>query len=259
MMSLHLNRATHLCQSKTFDARLADHFHFYYQPQFALNHNKLKGFECLLRMNHPEVVVVEPARFIDRLNKSTVWDRLWPVMLSKIGFEQKHLGRGLKLSINVTPNELEKGVRSTFLQCFYNMAISGEICSEDIEVEITEDFKIEDYEQVNCAIFMLQNLGTKVVIDDFGAGFCNMKLIDRLNIDGVKVDRSLINGVESSEIKQTIVQSLVDIANVKGCYVLAEGIETEPQRQMSEQLGCEYGQGFLLGRPSPSFIYLTQF
>ena len=86
-----------------------------------------------------------------------------------------------------------------------------------------------------------------------------MVAIDKLDIDGVKIDRSLINGVESSEIKQTIVKSLVSIANVKGCYVLAEGIETESQRKMSEQLGCEYGQGFLLGRPSPSFVHLIQF
>jgi len=246
-------------KSKLIDARLAEHFQYFYQPQFALGSNKLKGFECLLRLSHPETGIVGPGRFIDRLNKSTIWKRLWPVMLTKASVEQKRHGKDLKLAINVSPDELEKGNKSVFLQCFYNMAKDGELDASCIEIEITENFQIEDYEQVNCSIYMLKQLGAKVVVDDFGAGFCNMVAIDKLDIDGVKIDRSLINGVESSETKQTIVKSLVRIANVKGCYVLAEGIETESQRQMSEQLGCEYGQGFLLGRPSPSFVHLIQF
>ncbi|MCQ8822309.1 EAL domain-containing protein [Pseudoalteromonas agarivorans] len=246
-------------KSKHIDLRLAGHFNYFYQPQFALGSNKLKGFECLLRLSHPETGIVEPGRFIDRLNKSTIWNRLWPVMLNKVSVEQKRHGKALKLAINVSPNELEKGEKSIFLQCFYNMAKGGQLDATSIEIEITEDFQIKDYEQVNCSIYMLKQLGAKVVVDDFGAGFCNMVAIDKLNIDGVKIDRSLINGIDTSEMKQTIVKSLVSIANVKGCYVLAEGIETDSQRQMSEQLGCKYGQGFLLGRPSPSFVHLIQF
>lgn len=244
---------------KNLDERLSEHFHFYYQPQFALGSNELKGFECLLRLEHPTIGVVGPGRFISRLNKSTIWNRLWPVMLNKISVEQKRHGKGLKLAVNVSPNELEKGDKSAFLQCFYNMARGGELDASCIEIEITEDFQIEDYEQVNSSIYMFKQLGAKVVVDDFGAGFCNMAALDKLDIDGVKIDRSLISGVESSEIKQKIVRSLVDIAKIKGCYVLAEGIETEAQRLMSEKLGCEYGQGFLLGHPSPSFVHLIQF
>lgn len=244
---------------KPIDARLAEHFQYFYQPQFSLKTNKLKGFECLLRLSHPASGIVGPGRFIDRLNSSTIWNRLWPVMLSKISVEQKRQGDGLKLAINVTPDELQKGDKSCFLQSFYNMAQGGELNASGIEIEITEDFKIEDYEQVNGSIYLLKQLGAKVVVDDFGAGFCNMAAIDKLDIDGVKIDRSLISGVETSEIKQTIVKSLVRIAKVKGCYTLAEGLETESQRQMSESLGCEYGQGFLLGRPSPSFVHKAQF
>ena len=71
-------------KSKHIDARLAEHFQYHYQPQFALASNKLKGFECLLRLSHPETGIVGPGRFIDRLNKSTIWNRLWPVMLNKV-------------------------------------------------------------------------------------------------------------------------------------------------------------------------------
>ena len=105
-------------KSKHIDLRLAGHFNYFYQPQFALGSNKLKGFECLLRLSHPETGIVEPGRFIDRLNKSTIWNRLWPVMLNKVSVEQKRHGKALKLAINVSPNELEKGEKSIFLQCF---------------------------------------------------------------------------------------------------------------------------------------------
>lgn len=259
MTGLCKARIVEPCEKLTFEERLARHFQYYYQPQFSLKSRKLKGYECLLRLNHPASGIVEPGRFIDRLNQSSIWSRLWPVMLRKIGSEQNRHGGNLKLALNVSPDELERGDASLFLQSFYNMAKGGEFDAASIEIEITEEFKIKDYEQVNCSIYMLKQLGAKVVVDDFGAGFCNMSAIDKLNIDGVKIDRSLIKGIESSEIKQTIVKSLVDIAKVKGCYIMAEGIETEMQYLVSEQLGCEYGQGFLLGRPSPSFVHEIQF
>ena len=252
-------RIVELHQTYHFDERLVKHFNYFYQPQFDLNSGELKGFECLLRLIHPTKGIIGPADFIEQLNESSIWERLWPVMLYKIGAEQSKYTNGLKLSINVSPDELQQGDDSAFLKNFTEFSRLALINTECIEIEITEDFRIIDYEKVNSSIAKLKELGTSVVIDDFGAGFCNMNALDKLNVHGIKIDRSFIEGIESSELKQTIVKSLVEIAKVKNCYVVAEGIETSAQKNMVKHLGCEYGQGFLLGRPSPSFVHQIQF
>ena len=248
-------RIVELNRIHPLDDRLAEHFKYYYQPQFYLNTKKLKGFECLLRLHHPTEGVFSPESFLDSLNKGSLWDRLWPTMLLKISKEQLKHGHKLKLAINVSPRELESGLDGVFLKTFCQMVKSGQLNADNIEIEITEDYRISDFDKVNNSIATLRSLGSIVAIDDFGSGFCNLSAIDRLDIQGVKIDKGLILGIESSEIKQTIVRSLVDIANIKGCYVLAEGIETEFQRKLVTGLGCDYGQGFLLGHPSPSFIH----
>ena len=118
MTGIHLARIVEPSKSTHIDVRLGKHFQYYYQPQYALTSNKLKGFECLLRLSHAEGVIFGPDRFIDRLNKSTIWNRLWPVMLNKVSAEQKNHGKGLKFAINVSPDELEKGHKTNFGKIF---------------------------------------------------------------------------------------------------------------------------------------------
>lgn len=233
---------------------LAQYFPYHYQPQFCLNTGDLRGYECLMRMNHPARGLILPGEFIHKLDKKNVWEFLWPVMLEKLAKDQGCIGPDLKLAVNVSPLELEKGEHSAFIGHLYAMAKEGLIDPTMLEIEITEDAIISDIEQVESSLRRLESLGTQVVVDDFGSGYCGLGYIDRLRIQGIKIDRTLIDGLESSEVKETIVESVVKIAKVKGCFVLAEGLETQDQVDKALLLGCDYGQGHLLGSPAPSFV-----
>jgi len=245
--------------NKLTESELVNSLQYHYQPQFCMNTLTVKAFECLLRLAHPCLGVASPAHVLPYMDDADLWPLAWPKLLNDIAVEQQRRAGILKLAINVAPRELEAGENSVFLNTFYGMAKAGQLSAHDIEIEITEEAQITDYDQVNASIFMLKHLGSTVVIDDFGAGYSNMSMLEKLDIDGVKIDRSLICGIETSITKQAIVKSIVDISKVKGCYTLAEGIETSKQLNVSRDLGCCYGQGFYLGRPSPHFIYKASF
>lgn len=237
---------------ESLQLRLDDSFRYWYQPQFALRCGSLKGFECLLRLDHPTLGVIAPGQFPSIIQSEDIWRELWPIMLSKVANTQLFSGCPI-LSINVSPKDLELGEDSALLQSFYDKVRSWSINPSKIEFEITEEIKISDFKQVNLSIDFLRELGASVVIDDFGAGFCNMSSLEKLNVSGIKIDKGLIVGLGASKIKQAIVKSIVDIAKVKGCYTLAEGIETKEQLNHVTVLGCDFAQGYFLGHPSPSF------
>jgi EAL domain-containing protein (putative c-di-GMP-specific phosphodiesterase class I) len=219
---------------------------------------ELRGFECLLRLNHPTLGVLSPGQFMAGMQGTRIWSKLWPVMLKKIAKEQKLLGGKVRLAINVSPRELESSEVSDFISTFYYMAVNGMFEAATVEVEITEDFKILDYDAVNESINLLRSVGASVVVDDFGTGFCNLSALEKLNVNGVKVDKCFMEGAETSNVKRTIVKSLVEIAKVKECFILAEGIETEAERKIAIEVGCQFGQGYFLGRPAPSFAHKIQ-
>lgn len=251
-------RIVELNTERSLEEKLSAHFCYYYQPQYELLSGKIRGFECLLRLNHPALGVLSPIDFMDDIQARNIWCRLWPVMLSKITKEQKLLANTSKLAINVSPLELEKGIDSAFLNAFINFSQKTDLNPSMIEIEITEELKIQDFGAVNESINMLHSLGCTVAVDDFGAGFCNLIALEKLDIDGVKIDKGIIQGIDTSKVKQRIVKSIVDISNEKQCFILAEGIETESQFDYVLRMGCQFGQGYFLGRPTPSFVHKVQ-
>ncbi|MCS6271824.1 EAL domain-containing protein [Shewanella baltica] len=241
-----LARGVEHCSLVNFDL---DGFHYHFQPQYSLVDSRLRGYECLLRWSNERSGIVMPDITLPIINSGNLWGDLWPLLLSRIPdfYDQ--------FALNVSPSDLELGEDSIFLRTFYAMVRAGEIDPNRFEIEITEDSPITNFEQVNCAINFLKSLGSKVVLDDFGAGWCNLSYLDLLDVDGIKIDKGIVKDIESSKINQIIVKSIIDIAKHKGCFVLAEGIESSAQLDLVTTMGCDFGQGYFLGRPSPKLIY----
>lgn len=228
-----------------------DCYTYHYQPQVKLSDGRLRGFECLVRLNHPTRGIVSPAEFLPTLFATKSWQYLWPVLLNQISDKMKSYPE-MCVAVNVSPSEL-LNTSTAFMKHYFLMVLDNRLDPSRIEVEITEDFRIcpTQYKSINSSIGMLNVVGTKVIVDDFGSGFTSFDVLDSLDVDGVKIDRSIISDLEGSKTNRNIVKSLVNIGIEKNFFIVAEGIETKSQWNISLDLGCQYGQGFYIGRPSP--------
>lgn len=121
--------------------------------------------------------------------------------------------------------------------------------TEDVYLEITESAPLSYFEQCNNVIGELRKKGIRLAIDDFGAGFSNVKYISDLNPDVVKLDRELISGVREGSRQFRLLESVVRLCKDMGAKVVAEGIETPPELVLVERAGVDFCQGYLLGRP----------
>lgn len=123
-----------------------------------------------------------------------------------------------------------------------------------IVFEITESSAISSFDRVNQRINDLRERGYRIAIDDLGSGYAGLLALSRLTPDFVKLDRELVRRTQKDDRTRRLVRHVVDFANGEGIAVVAEGIETEEEREMLEEIGCGYLQGYLLGRPAPSFL-----
>ncbi|WP_045391709.1 EAL domain-containing protein [Vibrio rotiferianus] len=230
--------------------KVLEKYEYYYQPQIDIQKELLTGYECLIRYcDNGEVIL--PLDFLHIVERDALWPDVWKSLFCKMQLAYKYLDG--KLAINVSPQELESGDVVSIIK---EGIQSGFLLPDRLELEVTEQSKISSYSTISKMIDEVNGLGVSVVIDDFGVGYSGLQRLQNLNVQGLKIDRSIINGIESSALQQAIVESIVSIADVKGCYVLAEGIETEEQFLTLKKLGCHQGQGYFFSMPQSlnSFI-----
>jgi EAL domain-containing protein (putative c-di-GMP-specific phosphodiesterase class I) len=120
-----------------------------------------------------------------------------------------------------------------------------------LELELTESATIADDESIVSVLFELRRMGVRVAVDDFGTGYASLSYLRRLSVDMVKIDKSFIAGVGESAADSAIVLGIMGMAHGLNLLALAEGVETEAQRDFLSVAGCDIAQGYLLGRPLP--------
>src|SRR5262249_48773683 len=118
-----------------------------------------------------------------------------------------------------------------------------------LKLEITESSIMEDANSASLILDQLRKLGVQVCIDDFGTGYSSLNYLHRFTVDTLKIDRSFVRHMFETEENRRLVQSIVDLAHNLSIKVVAEGVETEPQRELLRALRCEFGQGYLFSRP----------
>jgi diguanylate cyclase (GGDEF)-like protein len=227
-------------------------FHLVAQPVARFVDGSVHGIEALLRWTHPELGAVGPDEFVPIAEETGLIDAIgaWVLRESCAATADVHraTGRALGLGVNVSPRQLRHPAFATVVQ--QALRDSG-LRAERLIVEITETALLGSDPATAHTLDELRELGVQLVLDDFGTGFSSLSMLKERPIDGIKIDRSFVAGLPADTSSGAIVAAVVGMAHALGRSVTAEGIETSEQLAFLQALGCDFAQGYLVGRPMP--------
>ena len=220
-----------------------------FQPQFASAGNRLVGAEALSRWNHPRLGRIGIEALFDIAERcgraGELTSHIAIRALTVAGTWPEHL----RLSVNISAADLlDDNFASTILAAL----TVADFDPQRLTIEITEQALVSELDRSSIQLERLSRRGIRIALDDFGAGFCNFRYLKHLPLDGLKLDRSMIEGVVDDERDRAVLRGIVAMAWALGLWVVAEGIETEEQRLAIAREGCEKWQGFLGGAPMPA-------
>ena len=219
------------------------------QPQFDMDH-KLRGFEALARLRDEEGNVMSPVVFIPVAEKTGLVDLIDTRVLfsaSKfLGELVRKTGSDLVLSVNASVRHL---MQAGFVDELRRALDESGLPPQQLEVEITESIMIESVEKALECISQITALGVGISIDDFGTGFSSLSYLNSLPSDVIKVDRSFITTMNTSEKSKQYVAAIIALGHIMNFKVVAEGVENDEQIETLRNIGCDYIQGFVWGRP----------
>lgn len=222
-----------------------DQFFLAYQPQFHLATGACVGVEALIRWRHPTRGLVSPAQFIPQAERSGFIVPLGAWVLDAACQQAsawRDQGVNLRISVNVSSLQIKRG---GFAQQFDAKLAAYRLPPSAIELELTESLLVDDSSDTARALNALVDQGVQLAIDDFGTGYSNLGYLRRFQIGRLKIDRSFVAPLDGEHPDEAIVKAIVQMASSLGMDTLAEGIETEEQRQRLMRLGCQHAQGFL--------------
>lgn len=219
------------------------------QPQFDISH-KLRGFEALARMKDENGNIVSPGEFIPVAEKVGLIDRVDAAVFRKssmfFGDLLRKSGANITLSVNASVRHLMK---NDFIEEIQNVIKSSGIPADNLEIEITESIMIDSPEKALQCINKIKEMGVKIAIDDFGTGYSSLSYLYRFPADLLKVDKTFIDKMNSSDPSKQYVASIISIGHIMGFKVISEGVEEDEQLDTLREIGCDLIQGFVWGRP----------
>jgi diguanylate cyclase (GGDEF)-like protein len=223
-----------------------DAFELLFQPIVELIDGNPVGYEALLRWNHPQQGMVTPTDFIDVAEESGLIVPIgdWVIQTAiNAAVEWDDMSY---VSVNVSARQFRS---PGFVAKIRTRLAESGLSPTRLMLEITESLLLPDEEQVWADLDELRTLGVQIAIDDFGTGYSSLSYLRRVPADVVKVDRSFVETIGSSGQQRALVEGIVWLAATLGLQVIAEGIETEADRQLLLDLGCPMGQGYLFSPP----------
>lgn len=230
----------------------ANEFVTYFQPIVDLASGRPVGYEALVRWQHPRLGLLAPGDFISLAEDTgLILDIGASVMKSACTqtVRWRQLGAPLRIAINVSPRQFRD---PGFLDGLVKVLRETRLEAQWVELEITETTIIENFESARQMLSALRELGVKISIDDFGTGYSSLSYLKHLPIDRIKLDRSFVAGATSDPRDAALVMAVISLAHNLDLRVIAEGIETEAQRDFLRLLRCDEGQGYLFGQPAPA-------
>ncbi|MDX1692877.1 MAG: EAL domain-containing protein [Ketobacteraceae bacterium] len=226
----------------------------YYQPKVTLDSETPVGYEALIRWNHPNEGLLGPGHFI-----SVAEDTGQIIGIGKWIFQDvcKKIKDMLQCGLlppdgRVSVNLSVKQFRDTNLVADISKILDQhEVSPRYVELEITESTLMEDVDKAIFILAELRKLGFVLSIDDFGTGYSSFNYLKRLPIDLIKVDRSFVADIPHDKDDMEITGAVIAMAHKLRLEVVAEGVETEAQKDFLRENGCDYAQGYLFGKPQP--------
>jgi diguanylate cyclase (GGDEF)-like protein/PAS domain S-box-containing protein len=229
-----------------------EEFVVYYQPIMDIVSDRLLGFEALVRWQHPTRGFISPADFIPVAEETGL---IVPLDHWMFRAACQQLARWkakyaqhfpLKISINLSAQDLRKAsLVEDIDQVLAETGLEGNL----ITVEVTESMLIQNIDQTIELLTQLKTRKIQISIDDFGTGYSSLNYLHRLPADHLKIDRSFVNQMQPENRNYQVVSTIIALSDQLGLTVVAEGIETPQQLQWLQDLGCEFGQGYLFSPP----------
>ena len=225
----------------------------HYQPIVELATGKIIKAEALLRWQHPHLGMVSPAVFIPLAENSglihTIGDWVFQEAAATVARWHRQFGRVIQVGINKSPMQLAKKNRPGY---WGENLIKWELPKNSINVEITEGALLKDSPTIRMKLANFRQHGMEVSIDDFGTGFSSLSYLKKFNVDYLKIDQSFVSHLLTDASDQAVTEAIIVMAHKLGIKTIAEGVETEAQRDMLVSFGCDYAQGYLYSPALPA-------
>jgi EAL domain-containing protein (putative c-di-GMP-specific phosphodiesterase class I) len=228
-------------------------FVLHYQIQVDSKHRPI-GAEGLIRWNHPKRGVLSPAEFIPLAEETGLIIPIgqWVLETACEQLKQWHhnpLTRDLILAINVSPKQIRK---ADFIEHVRSAIQRYDINPKLLKLELTESMFLDDIEGTIATMNALKAIGVNFSLDDFGAGYSSLQYLKRLPLEQLKIDQSLVRDITVDTSDNAIVRTIAAIAKSLNLSVIAEGVETESQRNLLLEIGCTHFQGYFFAKPVPA-------
>ncbi|MEK7708570.1 MAG: EAL domain-containing protein [Pseudomonadota bacterium] len=230
------------------DALRNHQFYLMYQPILELATGNIHKAEALIRWQHPEQGTIYPAEFIaiaEETNLITdIGDWVFKQAANQVALWQENFNIEFQISVNKSPKQFINKM-SDWVNHLRELELNG----RSIIVEITENLLLDIHELVVEKLLNFRDAGVQVAIDDFGTGYSSLSYLKKFDIDYLKIDRSFISNLDSESNDRILCEAIITMAHRLGMKVIAEGVETDSQKQLLIAMGCDYAQGYFFSKP----------
>lgn len=222
-------------------------FFLNYQIQRSVHADDITGYEVLLRWKHPVHGMISPAVFIPIAEECGAISAIGDWVLERACREAAQWDLQPRIAVNLSALQLSN---VALVERVRAVLASTGLPASRLELEVTETAIITDRKRALHILQQLKAMGVTIAMDDFGSGYSSLETLRSFPFDKIKLDRSFISELETSKQAKAFVRAILALGHSLNVAVLAEGVETEAQRAILEQEGCQEGQGFLFGRPA---------
>ena len=233
-------------------ALLEQQFVLHFQAQVD-HENRIQGAEVLLRWQHPDRGLISPAEFISLAEET---GQIVPIGLWALEFSCNQLKvwevdprtQHLQLAVNVSARQFRQ---ADFIEQVVQVLYRTRINPSRLKLELTESLVMDNLADTIAKMQALKDIGVQFSMDDFGTGYSSLSSLKKLPLDQLKIDQSFVRDIIHDPENTIIVQTIIAMAHSLGMDVIAEGVETEQQRDFLASHDCLYFQGYLFGKPMP--------
>jgi predicted signal transduction protein with EAL and GGDEF domain len=230
-------------------------FCLHYQPIVSLTDASIRGFEALVRWQHPDRGLLSPQEFIAVAEETGLilflgkWVLHEACRQARAWQEKFPRTPPLTMSVNISAKQFNQ---HNVLDQIAEIVRATNVARDTLKLELTESVAMEDPERTRRLLLELQDLGVHLSIDDFGTGYSSLSYLRRFPVDTLKIDRSFVMHMDRDEENREIVRTIIALARNLGMEVIAEGAETPEQVTALRDLSCQYGQGYVFSHPTDS-------
>jgi len=228
-------------------------FELHYQPIVVLNTGEIKKAEALIRWNHPIHGLTMPLDFIKIAEETShiidIGDWVFKTASSQLKVWMDELDIELTMSVNTSPAQYQ--YKTSTMNSWFDHLEALKLDPHNIIIEITESMIMKENSHIEEKLMQFGRQGIQVALDDFGTGYSSLSHLNKFDIDFIKIDKSFITHLAKHSQQLELCEAIIIMAHKLGLAVIAEGIETEEQRRLLMDIGCDYGQGYLFATPMP--------